>query len=79
MDIPPIPSLRPTVLDVAMRNGYNPGTYCARCGNRYLAEACVHTGTHDAKIGDEEAARIRARYTFGKRFNPAHDETSYRD
>lgn len=30
-------------------------------------------------MDDDEAARVKARYAFGKRFNPNHDEASYRD
>lgn len=30
-------------------------------------------------MSDQEAERVKARYALGKRTNPDHDETSYRD
>ena len=50
---------------------------CARCGDWY--PACPHTGTHVYDGTDDEAARVRARYALGRRHNPDHDTTSYRD
>ena|SRR5674476_102281 len=53
-----------------------PTLWCARCGSD-MAQCCVHevavvwNGVH--------AERIRARYAFGKLYNPDHDQTSYRD
>lgn len=52
---------------------------CARCGDLFYGNTCVHNGTAVEDMTDDEAARVRARYAIGKKHNPNHDETSYRD
>jgi hypothetical protein len=50
--------------------------FCCRCGQ--LDEHCPHLNcatTFDA----EHAARIKARYAIGKRFDPNHDTADYTD
>lgn len=54
--------------------------FCRRCGQAsptgYLL--CVHRGECVGITEDRERAlRTRARYEFGKRFNPEHDTTDY--
>ena len=51
--------------------------FCCRCGVKY--RNCPHLNTVDASIDDAHAERIRARYAWGREFNPDHDETSYTD
>lgn len=53
--------------------------YCARCGEVYASNKCPHHGTYARDISAAEAERVRARYALGKRSNPDHDTTSYRD
>lgn len=55
--------------------------YCARCGEEVWTSRCVHPiqCTADVTISVEEVERIRARYAWGKLYNPDHDTTSYRD
>lgn len=64
-------------------NGMSNLTYsllrCGRCGCRYHSSLCPHTNTEVPDMSDEEADRVIARYALGKRFNPDHDQTSYRD
>lgn len=52
---------------------------CTRCGEIFHSSKCPHNNTLDVTLSEEEAARIRARYAFGKLYNPDHDTTSYRD
>lgn len=52
---------------------------CARCGDLFYGNTCVHNGTAVEDMTDDEAKRVRARYAFGKLHNPDHDTTSYRD
>lgn len=61
-----------------------PRLWCARCGGckgatgLFMAECFKHTSV--SVIWDpDHAARIRARYELGKKFNSAHDTTTYRD
>lgn len=53
--------------------------FCNRCGQDMLH--CIHAfHTNPGLISDpEHAQRIRARYAFGKLYNPDHDTTSYVD
>jgi hypothetical protein len=58
--------------------------FCSRCGSPFMA--CPHiwaTGPYEPGVtitrDKEKAARIAARYAFGRRFNPDHDTTSYDD
>jgi hypothetical protein len=51
-------------------------TRCGRCGDWFYR--CPHIGV-PVKMADEEAERVRARYAIGRRLNPEHDVTSYRD
>lgn len=54
-------------------------TRCRRCGERFFGTSCKHFGTPTTDMTHEEAERVKARYALGKRFNPDHDTTSYRD
>lgn len=54
-------------------------SYCTRCGEHPFIGNCVHPLSLAKVISREEAERIRARYALGKRYNPDHDTTSYRD
>jgi hypothetical protein len=56
-----------------------PIAVCARCGLNFYGDRCAHANTERYNISDAHAARIRAAYSFGKRFNPDHDTTSYYD
>lgn len=50
---------------------------CSRCGQLFVE--CIHFRTGVNDMSDAEAVRVQARYAFGKRHNPDHDTTSYRD
>lgn len=50
--------------------------HCSRCGQLY--DQCQHINTMGT-ADEEHAARIRARYAIGKRFNPDHDTAAYTD
>lgn len=50
--------------------------YCTRCGQLY--DQCRHINT-GFTTSDDHAARIRARYAIGERFNPDHDTADYTD
>lgn len=52
---------------------------CDRCGSPYFSEQCVHINTANPDITVAEGNRMRARWAYGRRFNPDHDTTSYRD
>lgn len=59
-------------------------TRCGRCGEDWdpphIRRNCVHPFTcRVIDMSDQEAERVKARYALGKRTNPDHDETSYRD
>lgn len=55
---------------------------CARCGENWIwfGQRCGHPeNCRVLDMGSHEAERVKTRYAFGKRYNPDHDTTSYRD
>lgn len=48
---------------------------CKRCGEYYHFCTHINTGA-DTLIPDDHAARIRARYEIGKRFDPINHDTN---
>jgi hypothetical protein len=57
----------------------NPHVRCGRCGAPYYTGGCYHLNTARPTISAAEGDRMRARWAYGKLFNPDHDTTSYRD
>ncbi len=59
----------------ATYGGTNMDWFCCRCGE---VVPCHHVSC-DVIEDPDHAERIRARYAFGKRYNPDHDEAIYTD